>query len=225
VVSDTAYSVEFGDEISEQLQYRVVALTRLLDEAPIPALIEVIPSYRSVMIEYNPLIMDAKSMAELLMNLSRHQPRQTFKSGRTVEIPVCYGGAFGPDLADVATQTCLSEEGVVKIHSSSSYPVYMMGFMPGFPFLGGMDKRIAAPRLSTPRLIIHPGSVGIAGEQTGIYPCATPGGWRIIGRTPLSIFDKSKQDPFLLAVGDTVHFLPIDEATYLAMSSGDGAQR
>jgi len=216
-VSDSAFSVEFGNEINEQLRGKVAALAQLLDSEAPQAVIEIIPSYRSVLVEYDPLLADAAQMATLLTDLARRAESCTVAPGKTIEIPVCYGGAYGPDLTDIAAHTGLSREEVVALHSTGGYPVYMIGFTPGFPYLGGMDQRLATPRLDTPRTLIPPGSVGIAGEQTGIYPLATPGGWRLIGRTPLKLFDKTKEDPFLLAAGDIVRFVPIDEATYLEM--------
>lgn len=217
IVSDTAYCVEFGNEISEELGGKVSSFTKLLDESKAPAIIEIVPSYRSVMVEYDPMIADGEAMSAYLSELSDKVGGSESHSGRTVEIPVCYGGVYGPDLSEVASETGFTEQEVIDIHSGGSYPVYMMGFTPGFPYLGGMDKRIAAPRLKTPRTAILPGTVGIAGEQTGVYPLATPGGWRLIGRTPLKLFDKTNKDPFLLSAGDVVKFVPIDEATYFEM--------
>lgn len=217
VVSDSAFCVEYGDHIGEQLSRKVAALTKKLDETHIPAVVEVIPTYRSVMVEYDSVLMGHEQMAALLLGLAGDIGDDVAAVGRTVEIPVCYGGAYGPDLTDVAAEAGLSAQAVIDIHSGGSYPVYMMGFTPGFPYLGGMDKRIAAPRLSTPRTLIPAGSVGIAGEQTGIYPLPSPGGWRLIGRTPLKLFDRASQSPFLLAAGDIVRFVPVDEAAYLEM--------
>ena len=217
VVSDTACCVEYGDSIDEQLSRKVAALTQMLDDTRPAAVIEVVPTYRSVMVEYDPVLMNHEQMAALLLDMAGRVGGDSAAVGRTVEIPVCYGGAYGPDLQEVAAEVGLSEQAVIDIHSGGSYPVYMMGFTPGFPYLGGMDTRIAAPRLATPRTLIPGGSVGIAGEQTGIYPLASPGGWRLIGRTPLSLFDKGSDTPFLLSAGDRVRFVPVDEATYLNM--------
>ena len=215
VVSDTAYSVEFGDEISQAVAAKVAAFTALLDADDTLPLLEIIPSYRAVLVMYNPLRTNAKEIAGQLKKMSSQLPQQGKIAGQTVEIPVCYGGAYGPDLAGLAAEKGLSEQEVIEIHSSAHYPVYMMGFMPGFAYLGGLDKRIAAPRLSIPRIAVNAGSVGIAGEQTGIYPLKLPGGWRLIGRTPLALFDKQRPDPFLLKAGNTVRFVPINEQAYL----------
>ncbi len=217
ILSDTAYSVEFGDEISDALRRRVAAMVSRLDALGHPAIVEVVPSYRAVMVEYDPFLMDYAHMAEMLTNLAQKAGAQPVESGREVELPVCYGGSFGPDLETVATHNGLDAEEVIEIHSAGIYPVYMMGFSPGFPYLGGMDKRIATPRLSTPRTGIPAGSVGIAGSQTGVYPLASPGGWQLIGRTPLKLFDPTAPQPFLLAVGDVVRFVPITEEEYHRM--------
>jgi inhibitor of KinA len=139
---------------------------------------------------------------------------------RTVDIPVCYGGEFGPDLAEVAARNGLSAEEVIRIHASAEYLVYMIGFAPGFPYLGGMSGRIAAPRRSTPRLAIPAGSVGIAGEQTGVYPLETPGGWQLIGRTPIALFLPVRSPPSLLRAGDKVRFRPISRMEYEQWEDG-----
>ena len=274
VVSDTVISVELGDEISPQLYDRVVTLTRLLekhDEQNMPALLETVPGYRSVMVEYDPLRADAQQMLEWLVGIVRSVSRQDSEpqdarlqsaeplgaeplgaeplekvpqqeassgisqqgsgpyhagdAGKTVDIPVCYGGVYGPDLPALARETGLSEQQVIALHSAGLYPVYMMGFMPGFLYLGGMDQRLDTPRLDTPRIATPAGSVGIAGGQTGIYPLTSPGGWRIIGRTPLRLFDTSRPQPFLLATGDRVRFMPIDEAEFTGIEEAAVAER
>jgi len=217
VVSDTAYSVEFGDEISPAVAARVTALTALLDANETLPLLEIIPSYRSVLVIYNPISTLAKDLPGQLKMMANQLEELSGKAGKTIEIPVCYGGAYGLDLAGLAADKGLTEHEVIEIHSSADYLVYMMGFMPGFPYLGGLDKRIAAPRLSIPRIMVPAGSVGIAGEQTGVYPQDSPGGWRLIGRTPLELFNKTRPEPFLLKAADTVRFVPIDEQSYRAL--------
>ena len=143
------------------------------------------------------------------------------QSGGLVELPVLYGGFCGPDLSFVAQHAGMTEQQIIDIHSAADYLIYMLGFTPGFPYLGGMDARIAVPRLSSPRVKIPAGSVGIAGEQTGVYPIASPGGWQIIGRTPLKLFDPGREQPFLLSAGQTVRFVPIDEAEYRRLGGSD----
>ena len=142
-----------------------------------------------------------------------------------VTIPVCYGGQFGPDLDDVAAHTGLAPREVIALHSEPLYLVYMIGFTLGFPYLGGMDPRIATPRLTTPRTVVPAGSVGIAGNQTGVYPSASPGGWRLIGRTPLRLADPSADPPCLLRAGNRIRFVPIDEPTYYLVGGADNGQR
>lgn len=151
------------------------------------------------------------SSFEAHSSFETHMPIET---QRTIEIPVCYGGDFGPDLGFVAAHCGLSEEEIIAIHSSGDYLVYMIGFAPGFPYLGGMPERIAAPRHRTPRTVIPRGSVGIAGGQTGVYPIATPGGWQLIGRTPLELFRPESEYPSLLRAGDKVRFKPITREQY-----------
>ena len=134
---------------------------------------------------------------------------------RVFEIPVCYGGQYGPDLANIAEHAGLTEEEVVKIHSSKDYLIYMLGFLPGFCYLGGLDERIHTPRLANPRLKINAGSVGIGGSQTGIYPLDSPGGWQLMGMTPVKTYDPDREVPILLSAGDYIRFIPVDEEEYL----------
>jgi KipI family sensor histidine kinase inhibitor len=138
-----------------------------------------------------------------------------------VEVPVCYGGDLGPDLEEVARAVALPPEEVVARHAAPVYRVHLLGFTPGFPYLGGMDPRLSCPRLPTPRLRVVAGSVGIAGAQTGVYPVESPGGWRLVGRTPLALFDPSPgaRRPFLLAPGDGLRFVPVDRARYDALAA------
>ena len=129
-------------------------------------------------------------------------------------IPVCYDGEFAPDMEDVCAHTGLQREQVIRLHTSRDYLIYMLGFLPGFPYLGGMDERIEAPRLETPRTLIPAGAVGIGGKQTGIYPLASPGGWRLIGRTPIKVYDPDREEPILYKSGDYIRFYPITEEEY-----------
>jgi KipI family sensor histidine kinase inhibitor len=176
---------------------------------PLFGLGEAVPGYSTLLVHYDPLVLnyaevEARVRACLISDsVSLRQPRR-------VEIPVVYGGKEGPDLDFVVQHSGLSAEEVVRIHTSREYPVFLMGFTPGFPYLGGMDPAIAAPRLPTPRSRVPAGSVGIAGAQTGVYPLESPGGWRIIGRTPLRLFDPLRAEPFLLAPGDLVRFISIE---------------
>lgn len=206
---DSALRVAFGDRIDPEINRRVHALAQLIQDDPIPGIGEAVPGYSVLLVHYDPLVIDAEGVESWLRQRAERVVVKLVKQPRLVEIPVIYGGAHGPDLAYVAEVNGLKPEDVIRIHSSTDYPVYMMGFTPGFPYLGGMDPAIAAPRLSTPRSLVPGGSVGIAGEQTGVYPVDSPGGWRIIGWTPLQLFDPKREPPFLLTPGDVVRFVPI----------------
>ncbi len=202
---DAALLVTLGSEIDHQVNWRVHALAQALLSLNKPGMIEVIPGYCTLLVAYDPLVTSYEEAAGWMRQADGMQAEVVFHS-RQVEIPVVYGGEQGPDLPFVARHAGLSEARVIAIHTAGEYPVYMMGFTPGFPYLGGLDPRIAAPRLETPRKLVPAGSVGIAGIQTGVYPIDSPGGWRIIGRTDLKLFDPASDPPFLLAPGDVVKF-------------------
>lgn len=205
---EQAMVVEFGPEIDPAIHARVHRLARIFVDANINGVLELVPTYRSLMIYFDPLVVSRRALRDELAKLLPVVERMdSARDGRRViTIPVSYGGEFGPDLEFVARQNSLTEEEVVAIHTSAPLLVYMLGFTPGFPYLGGISGRIAAPRLDVPRTRVPAGSVGIAGTQTGIYPSESPGGWRLIGRTPLRIFDPDAERPFLLAAGDFVQF-------------------
>lgn len=206
---DSALRVAFGDEIDPEVNRRVHALAQLIQDDPIPGIGEAVPGYSVLLVHYDPLVIEVEQVENWLRQRAERVVVRLVRQPRRVEIPVYYGGEHGPDLKYVAEANDLRVEDVIRIHSSNEYPVYMMGFTPGFPYLGGMDPAIATPRLSTPRSLVPGGSVGIAGEQTGIYPVDSPGGWRIIGWTPLRLFDSRREPPFLFAPGDVVRFVPI----------------
>lgn len=220
---DSAVVIEFGNEISPALAARAHTAAAAFESANLPWLVEVLPSYRSVLAEFDPRLI---SPAAALEELQRIAETAAIPEGPAsldqldiVSIPVCYGGRFGPDLHDVAAHTGLSPDEVVAVHSEPLYLVYMIGFMLGFPYLGGMSPRIATPRLATPRTIVPAGSVGIAGNQTGVYPMASPGGWHLIGRTPMRLADPSADPPCLLRAGNRIRFVPVDEAAYRAIEA------
>lgn len=206
---DSAILVTFADQIDFTANLRVHRLIRRLVEHPIRGLGEAVPGYVTVMAAYDPLEINYSTVENLLKELLDEPDGET-SSPRRVEVLVSYGGEHGPDLEFVAMHNHLTMDEVIRLHAGRDYPVYMMGFMPGFPYLGGLDPRIAAPRLETPRSRVPAGSVGIAGEQTGIYPLDSPGGWRLIGRTALRLFDPSREPPFLLNPGDVIRFIPVD---------------
>lgn len=232
-LGDSAILVQFGTELNQETHLKVKTLTAHLDAHPFDGLIECVPAFTSVTIFYNPLRIrhiykeQRKSMYHLEMKASPYEVVRSIveelaagleqaaeAKRRVVEIPVCYGGELGPDLEAVAEYHGLLTSEVIDIHSQAEYLVYMIGFAPGFPYLGGMSEEIATPRHSSPRLSIAAGSVGLAGKQTGVYPISTPGGWQIIGRTPIDLFRPDQNPPTLLQAGDIVQFKPISLEEY-----------
>jgi inhibitor of KinA len=216
---DHGLLVEFGNSIDEKINARVHLLAQLLHEKAWPAIRETVPTYRSLLLLFDPLLLSRKQLQTNIAALIAEN-KQLFAeavmpgSAREVRIPVCYGGDFGPDLSTVAHHNNISADTVIQIHAAGRYKVYMLGFLPGFPYLGGLDERIACPRLSTPRTVVPAGSVGIAGNQTGVYPVDSPGGWQLIGKTPLALFDAQKENAFLLKPGDSIVFYPISQDEY-----------
>lgn len=211
---DSCIIVDFGSVISLEVNAKVQALKNELESKHFQNIRELVPTYRSLTIYFDPLFMDLEKFIARLNKIIPNMGPPDKDSCRTAMIPVCYGGEFGPDLGKVASRNGLTCDDVIRIHSSKGYYCYMLGFTPGFPYLGGMDESISAPRLETPREIIPAGSVGIAGEQTGIYPIASPGGWQLIGRTPLKLFDPHRDIPVLLEAGIWIRFQPISEEEY-----------
>jgi inhibitor of KinA len=228
-LGDQALLIDFGDSIDENTNYKVRKVANHLDQEKPDWMIEYIPAFTTVTVFYDPFYIATQMAKEnqlpydwvqeeishLLSELKEHN-----QNGRTVDIPVCYGGELGPDLPYVAEQNNMTEEEVIATHMQGHYIVYMIGFAPGFPYIGGMDKKIATPRRNDPRLTIPAGSVGIAGEQTGVYPIETPGGWQLIGRTPLKLFNPENETPSLLQAGDRIRFTRINEADYKEMKEG-----
>ncbi len=193
-----------GDEISDTVNQDVLRLARAIGEGISGGIHDVVPGYVSVYVEFDPLVWSLAALAEAIGRLNVSS--EGGPPPRLVRIPVAYGGEFGPDLEAVAAETGLSAAEVIAAHSGGLYRVYFIGFTPGFPFLGGMDPRLAVPRLPQPRLRVPRGSVGIAGRQTGIYPLESPGGWRVIGRTQVALYDPERSSPVLLRPGDQVRF-------------------
>ncbi len=209
--------VELGDAISDAVNARVHALAAAVRQALGEAVEEVVPSYRSLLVVHDPLRTPRGPLLRRLRTLAARVPeRPAAPPPRVVQIPVRYGGACGPDLEEAARLCGLAPAELVARHAAPVYRVHLLGFTPGFPYLGGLDPRIAVPRLASPRTRIPPGSVAIGGEQTGIYPVESPGGWRLVGRTPLRLFDPAPgaARPFLLAAGDGLRFVPVEEEAY-----------
>ncbi|MGN7415653.1 5-oxoprolinase subunit PxpB [Paenibacillus sp. SAF-068] len=216
-LGETALIIDCGNRLSDAVQRRVMSVCALLEKGTLPAMIEWVPSYTSVTLFYDPFISPYPELCGTLLQLLNQMKESVQDKSRTVTIPVCYGGECGPDLDYVASEHGLTSEDVIAIHTSGDYLVHMIGFAPGFPYLGGLSERIATPRRATPRIRVEAGTVGIGGQQTGIYPVDTPGGWQCIGRTPLRLFRPGEKVPSLLAAGDRVRFEQITMQEYLAL--------
>lgn len=214
ITGDTSLAVVFGNEISIDINTQIRAFDELLAEEQIDGVYETVPTYCSLTVHYAPEKIRYEALAEKLQALLAVAHKAQKMNTLVIEIPVVYGGEYGPDLETVAAHNGMSVDDVVRIHSSAEYLIYMLGFTPGFSYMGGMDESIATPRLKTPRVLIPAGSVGIAGKQTGIYPIDSPGGWQLIGRTPVKLYDAHRDTPILLDAGMHVKFIPIDEAEY-----------
>lgn len=206
-MGDSALLVRFGDEIDPAVNRRVHELDALLRADRIAGVIESVPAYATLLVHYDPLVLTYAQASgwvngelDKVKSTALHEPRR-------IEVPVRYGGEHGPDLEFVASHHQLSRQEVVRLHTGREYTVYMMGFTPGFAYMGKLDDRLATPRLETPRIRVVAGSVGIAGAQTGIYPIDSPGGWRLIGWTSLPLFDLAADPPYLFSPGDRVQFV------------------
>ncbi|MFI5357701.1 MAG: 5-oxoprolinase subunit PxpB [Opitutales bacterium] len=216
-MGDSAVVIELGNVIKETTLARVRALAIALSHEPPAGVFDVVPAFTSVTVFYDlPLTMGLEALcAELKVRAERVKPLKR-KAVRTITIPVCYGGEFGPDLAAVAAHAKLSEEAVVARHAGSHYLVHAVGFTPGFPYLGGLPEELHTPRQAAPRTRVPAGSVGIGGALTGIYPLESPGGWNLIGRTPLALFRAGEAEPALLRVADRVKFKPMTPEEFAA---------
>ncbi len=213
-----------GSEISEQVNAQVMALDAAVQAAQLLGVVETVPTYAALLVTLDPLQTDADTLIPALRRLwDALPPVSSTAAGRLVEVPVCYGGDYGPDLAFVAQHAGLTEQQVIDIHCGRDYRIFMLGFLPGFPYLGGMDERIVCPRLQTPRTKIPAGAVGIGGKQTGIYPLASPGGWQLIGRTPLRLFDPAGGGKLPYAAGDRIRFVPISPEKFEIIQKEQGA--
>ncbi len=214
-LGDDGLVVQYGgDEISEAANAAVLALGRAVESRPPDGVVEVVPTYRSLLIVYDPLRTTAAQIRRTVEEIAARADPADLSPGRPIAIPVAYGGVLGPDLAAVAQEAGLSEPEVIALHSGGEYRVFMLGFTPGFPYMGTLPPRLRVARLASPRIRVPGRSVAIAGLQTGVYPIESPGGWRLIGRTPLRIYDPSRSNPFLLEAGNRVRFVPISEAEY-----------
>ncbi len=218
---DRALSVEFGDKIDEEINSRLMGFIKRMNSHKIEGIEEFVPSFRAVMIHYNPALLPYKKMVSLINEYLVTEVHETSKEKRIVEVPVCYEGDCAPDIDFVAEHAGMTKDEVIKLHSSKPYLVYMLGFQPGFPYLGGLDEKLITPRLADPRLKIEAGSVGIGGAQTGLYPIESPGGWQIIGRTPVKCFNPRKDNSIPYRAGDYIRFVPVSPQEYEELRKAD----
>lgn len=211
LMGDRALLIELGDEISPDVNQKVRELFIGLDQQAIGGFIELVPSYRSLMVVYDPLKISLQELKAHISDTAVQLDKLELTPPKTIEIPVVYGEKYGPDLEWVAQYHSMSADEVVRLHTQPTYRVYLVGFMPGYPYLGEVPDALSTPRRKTPRTHVPRGSVGIAQKQSGIYPVESPGGWQIIGRTPINLFDPQRQPPSMLEMGDFVKFYPIAE--------------
>jgi KipI family sensor histidine kinase inhibitor len=215
--SDNSLLVSFGREISLDAHQHVAKLLRLLESEPITGIRNLHPAYCSVLIKFDALKLQHQELEVLLQPYLAQLEGVRLPEPRRLEIPVCYGGEHGPDLAEVSALHGLTPQQAIDLHTSATYVVYFLGFAPGFAYLGGLPDALVTPRLAKPRRSVPPGSVGIAGSQSGVYPFATPGGWRLLGRTPIAMFQPDRSAMSLLSVGDRVRFMPISPDRFAAL--------
>ncbi len=213
-LGDSAVTVEFEQEISQRVNAKVMGLFRLVEEAPFSGYRESVPAYRSLTVHYDPLQISYEEIAGILAEACRNVRTEEDEKALTLTLPVCYGGEFGPDLPEVAAFEGISAEEVVRRHSEGLSFVYFIGFAPGNAYIGAPAETFHVPRKKTPRLKIPAGSITIWQSQTTVFPMEQPGGWNVIGRTPLTIFDAKAEDPFLIKAGMKIHFVPVSEEEY-----------
>jgi len=233
-LSEQAITIEFGQEINEDTLQKVTAFNQLIIQNPFPGFYTTVPAYTTLTVFFDPLQVIQSDLpgtdcfdkvSAYLTGLKNNRQDILITHPGTITIPVCYDGLFGPDIEEVASHTKLTPQEVISLHSKAIYKVYMIGFVPGFAYLGGMAEALATPRRATPRNAVPAGSVGIAGMQTGVYPLETPGGWQIIGRTPLKMFNADRPQPALLKAGDQVVFKPIDKSEFDHLANNPNADK
>ena len=214
LMGDRGLLLEFGDEISREINEKVRRMALAIQAETIEGIIETVPTYRSLLIIYNPVILPMEDLKERLKRMEKGLQQTPLSEPKLTRIPVVYGGIYGPDLEGVAKYLHVSPEEVAQLHCSKPYLIYMIGFMPGYPYMGELPQALVTPRLKTPRLLVPKGSVAIAQRQTGIYSMESPGGWQILGRTPVELFHPEKDPPALLQMGDFVQFYQISEKEF-----------
>ncbi|MBS4201998.1 5-oxoprolinase subunit PxpB [Bacillus sp. FJAT-49732] len=226
-LGDSAIVIEFGEKINLETNHTILEMKKTIMKQPFPGFIEAVPAYTTLTIFYEPASVGTdfpyetvkKELEQRVYNLSTYKKQKA----KIVDIPVCYEDGYAMDLNYVASHNGLTKNDVINIHSKTLYHVYFLGFAPGFPFLGGMNEKIATPRRTSPRLKVPKGAVGIAGKQTGVYPFESPGGWQIIGRTPVELFNPNTTSPSLLLPGDEVRFVPICKQEFDALEDNNGS--
>lgn len=211
---DSHLVVEFGQTINLEDNLQVHALARHLTQLAPTGLREVVPTYRSLLISFDPLMLEHQALQQLCQAFLANSAGLKETRREIIEIPTLYGGEYGMDLASLAEEVGLSEQEVIDIHTSKEYPIYMIGFMPGYPYAGGLSRRIAVPRHKTPRTKVPAGSVAVAEQQTGVYPISSPGGWRLIGHTPIKLYTPERMPPTLLRAGQYMKFVAVDLEKY-----------
>ena len=221
LAGDRGLVVELGAAIDPEINRKVREISVSLEETPIVGVTEVIPTYRSVLICYDPVRINPERLRKEILDRERSLDKLEIPPPETTEIPVAYGDEFGPDMEFVAQHNRLSPEEVIQIHSSGTYLIYMIGFTPGFPFLGGLSEKLFTPRLENPRQSVPAGSVAIANNQTGIYSLDSPGGWRLIGRTPIKVYDPTRSPPIILKAGNYLRFKRISRDEFQEIAGGD----
>lgn len=220
---DRGLLMEFGNQIDPDINSKIRAMaSRLARQLP-EGVEEIIPTYCALILVYDPMITDPDTLIPCLISLNTTLDNASLPHPKIIELPVCYHSSLGPDLEHVAEINGLTPEEVVEIHTAPLYPIYMIGFTPGFPYLGGLSEKIHTPRLSSPRIRVPAGSVGIANNQTGIYPIASPGGWQLIGQCPVKLFDPARENPILLRAGDHLRFSPISLDQFLRIKEATEA--
>jgi KipI family sensor histidine kinase inhibitor len=213
-IGDRGLLLEFGDEISREINEKVRRMALAIQAQATEGILETVPTYRSLLIIYNPILLPIEDLKKRLERIEKGLQQTPLQEPKLTRIPVVYGSIYGPDLESVARYLRISPEDVIRLHCSKPYLIYMIGFMPGYPYMGELPQTLVVPRLKTPRLVVPKGSVAIAQRQTGIYSMESPGGWQILGRTPVELFNPEKDPPALLQMGDFVQFYPISEEEF-----------
>jgi KipI family sensor histidine kinase inhibitor len=224
LMGDRGLLLEFGDGISREINEKVRRMALAIQADTLEGIVETVPTYRSLLIIYNPVILSVEGLARRLIQIEEGLQQTPLPEPKLTRIPVVYSGVYGPDLEEVARYQQISPEEVIRLHCSTPYLIYMIGFMPGYPYMGELPQALVVPRLKTPRLFVPKGSVAIAQRQTGIYSMESPGGWQILGRTPTELFDPGKDPPALLQMGDYVQFYPITEKEFKEIKNNTKCQ-